>query len=121
MALDNIDGKQLLAMCTDMFGTDKPTAEQLGYVMDMLKPSSYLLRNHTIKGNPMTFYVSDRNKEKALAHRPWQVGIINDNHRNLAVIKSRQLGISEIGVGKLLHFVDTHNYDRVKALYAFPK
>lgn len=120
MALDNIDGKQLFAMCKDMFGTDRPTAEQLGYVMDMLKPSSYLLRNHTIKGNPMTFYVSDRNKAKALAHRPWQVGIINDSHRNLAVIKSRQLGISEIGVGKLLHFVDTHNYDRVKALYAFP-
>ena len=29
--------------------------------------------------------------------------------------------VSEIGVGKLLHFVDTHSYDAVKALYTFPK
>ena len=47
--------------------------------------------------------------------------IINDPHHNLAIIKSRQLGLSELGVGKLLHFVDTHSYDAVKALYTFPK
>ena len=47
--------------------------------------------------------------------------IINDPHHNLAIIKSRQLGLSELGVGKLLHFVDTRSYDAVKALYTFPK
>lgn len=36
------------------------------------------------------------------------------------VIKSRQLGLSEMGVGKLIHFVDTHSYDHANALYTFP-
>lgn len=68
----------------------------------------------------MTFSVKGHNSDKARSHRPWQIDILNSTHKNLAVIKSRQLGISEIGVGKLIHFVDTHSYDRVKALYTFP-
>lgn len=47
--------------------------------------------------------------------------MLNDPHPNLAVIKSRQLGLSEMGVLKLIHFMDTRSYDSVKALYAFPK
>lgn len=114
------DGKELVKMTQHMFNTDKITTEQLAYVMDMSRPSSYLLRNHTIKGKPMNFYTSGRDSEKARSHRPWQIDVVNSTHPNLAVIKSRQLGISEIGVGKLLHFADTHSYDSVKALFAFP-
>lgn len=121
MSLEIPDGKEIIKMGEDMFGTNKLTPEQLGYILDMQKPSSYLLRNHTIKGQPLTFHISDYNKQKAFAHRPWQVQILNDRHKDVAIIKSRQLGLSEMGVGKLLHFVDTHNYDRVKSLYTFPK
>lgn len=118
--MSNIDGKELVKMAQGMFGTNRVTPEQMAYVMDMLRPSSYLLRNHTIKGKPMTFHIPGRKEEKARAHRPWQVQMVNDPHPDLAVIKSRQLGISEIGVGKLLHFADTHSYDNIKALYSFP-
>ena len=107
-------------MTKEIFNTDRVTPEQLSYVMDMLRPSSYALRNHTIKGRPMTFNVSGRNSEKAQSHRPWQIQMLNDPHPNLAVIKSRQLGLSELGVLKLIHFLDTRSYDAVKALYAFP-
>lgn len=113
-------GKELVKMTQHMFNTEKITSEQLAYVMDMSRPSSYLLRNHTIRNKPITFYTSGRDSEKARAHRPWQVQIINDTHPDLAVIKSRQLGLSEMGIGKLIHFADTYSYDGVKALYTFP-
>ena len=119
--MSEITGKQIAHTAKQMFGTDQITQEQLAYVIDMLRPSSYLLRNHTIKNHPITFAIQNRDMEKALSHRPWQVQIINDLHTNLAIIKSRQLGLSELGVGKLLHFVDTRSYDAVKALYTFPK
>ena len=64
------DGKELLAMTKNIFNTDRVTPVQLAYVMDMLRPSSYALWNHTIKGRPMTFNVSGRNSEKAQSHRP---------------------------------------------------
>lgn len=118
--MSEITGKQIAQTAKQMFGTDQITQEQLAYVIDMLRPSSYLLRNHTIKNHPITFAIQNRDMEKALSHRPWQVQIINDLHTNLAIIKSRQLGLSELGVGKLLHFVDTRSYDAVKALYTFP-
>ena len=119
--MSEITGKQIAQTAKQMFGTDQITQEQLAYVIDMLRPSSYLLRNHTIKNHPITFAIQNRDMEKALSHRPWQVSIVNSTHKNLAIIKSRQLGLSELGVGKLLHFVDTHSYDAVKALYTFPK
>lgn len=114
-------GKEIYKIAQEMFQTDKVTPEQISFVMDMLRPSAYLLRNHTIKNKPMTFYISGRNSERAQAHRPWQIPILNDSHPNLAVIKSRQLGLSELSVGKLIHFLDTRSYDAVKAIYAFPK
>lgn len=70
MATNIPNGKELLTMTKNIFKTEKVTPEQLAYVMDMLRPSSYALRNHTIKGRPMTFNVSGRNSEKAQSHRP---------------------------------------------------
>lgn len=87
-----VTGAELVKMTQNMFGTQDITQEQLAYTMDMLRPSAYLLRNHTIRNRPMTFYISNRDKERMFSHRPWQVAIINDNHRDIAVIKSRQLG-----------------------------
>jgi len=46
--------------------------------------------------------------------------IINDQHKDKIVIKSRQLGLSEIGVAEMIWFADTHSYAGVKCLYTFP-
>lgn len=46
--------------------------------------------------------------------------IINDQHPNKVVMKSRQLGLSEMHAAETLWFVDTHSEFSVKALYAFP-
>ena len=70
----NITGADILAMGKDMFGTEHLTEEQLAYIIDMLQPSTYMLKNHTIKGKPMTFSIPNRNYELARSHRPWQVG-----------------------------------------------
>lgn len=113
-------GQQLAKIAKEMFGTTNITVEQLAYLTDMLKPSTYLLRNHSVRNHPITFMISGRDQLKAQAHRPWQVQIINDQHRTKAIIKSRQLGLSEMGVGTMIHFADTHSYDAVKCLYTFP-
>lgn len=70
MTMNTPNGKELLAMTKEIFGTDRVTPEQVSYVMDMLRPSSYALRNHTIKGSPMTFHISGRDAQRAQAHRP---------------------------------------------------
>lgn len=49
-----------------------------------------------------------------------QKQIVNDIHPNVAVIKSRQLGLSEISVATMLWFADTHSYAGVNCLYTFP-
>lgn len=85
--------KQISKMAEDTYNTRTPTPEQMAYLLDNLKPTTYLLRHHTVRNHPITFSVSGRQQIKAQAHRPWQIKIINDTHRNKAVIKSRQLGL----------------------------
>ena len=65
-----MNGKQLASMAKNMYGTTDITPEQLSYLLDMTKPSTYLLRNHTIRSHPITFIVSGRNTDKKQAHRP---------------------------------------------------
>lgn len=77
--------------------------------------SLWALHWKTIKGKPTT-YVSTKNKFK---HRPWQQQILDDTHPNKAVEKSRQLGMSEIGMTEVLHFLITRN--GTKAMYIFPR
>ena len=79
------------------------------------KPSLYLLKNYKIRGKPITF-MNDKNLQ---AHRPWQIGIVDDNHPDKVVRKSRQLGLTEIGVAEMLWFADTHS--NVKAMFVFPR
>lgn len=82
-------------------------------------PSLYLLDHYTIRGKPITFQITGKNAKKARAHRPWQEAIINDNHPDKVVRKSRQLGLSEMGVAENIWFVDVH--DNVKSMYTFPR
>ena len=118
---NGVDGKRLAYIAKRTFGRTDLTKEELTYVLTMLNPSSYMLRHHKVKGHPITFHISGRDSTKAQAHRPWQVGIINDNHPNKIVIKSRQLGLSELGVAEMVHFADINSYAAVKCLYTFPK
>jgi hypothetical protein len=118
--MNNIDGKLIQNVAKQTFGRTKITKEELNYILTMLNPSSYMLKHHKVKNHPITFHVSGRDSTRAQAHRPWQTQIINDTHPNKATIKSRQLGLSELGVGEMLHFADTHSYAGVKCLYTFP-
>lgn len=120
MINSNIDGKLLANIAKQTFGKTNLTKEELVYVLTMMNCSSYLLKHHRVKNHPITFHVSDHDSTRAQAHRPWQVEIINDTHPDKAVIKSRQLGLSEIGIGEMMHFADLHSFAGVKCLYTFP-
>lgn len=78
-------------------------------------PSLWTLKNRFIKGTPITF-TSGRHP---LKHRPWQIPILDDQHPNKVVRKSRQLGLSEMSVTETLWFLDQHA--NTKAMYTFPR
>lgn len=78
-------------------------------------PALYALKHRYIKGKPITFY-SDKHPVK---HRPWQIDILNDQHPDKVVRKSRQLGLSEMAVTEFIWFLDTH--PQTKAMYTFPR
>ncbi|QQO40634.1 terminase [Bacillus phage 015DV002] len=118
--LTNIDGKLVANIAKQTFGRTKLSKEELAYVLTMINPSSYILKHHSVKNHPITFHVSGHDSTRAQAHRPWQVDIVNDQHPDKAVIKSRQLGLSEIGIAEMIHFADLHSYAGVKCLYTFP-
>ncbi|GLI90576.1 phage terminase large subunit family protein [Bacillus subtilis] len=82
-------------------------------------PSLYCLRHYTIKGAPLTFHIKDKNYKRAVKHRPWQEQILNDNHEDKVVQKSRQLGLSELAVMENVWFNDTKG--NVKSLFTFPR
>lgn len=118
--MNNIDGNMLANVAKQTFGRINLTKEELTYVLTMMNTSSYLLKHHKVKNHPITFHISGHDSTRAQGHRPWQVDIINDTHPDKAVIKSRQLGLSEIGIGEMMHFADKHSYAGVKCLYTFP-
>ena len=70
MPRENIDSSKILKIAKLTFDTDKPTAEQIKYVMTMQVPSLYLLAHHSVKGHPITFNVPNRDMSKASGHRP---------------------------------------------------
>lgn len=78
-------------------------------------PSLWALKYKSIKNKPTVF----DSKHNVYAKRPWQVAILDDPHDNIVVQKSRQLGLSEVGLTKVLAFLDTHN--NTKAMYCFPR
>ena len=77
--------------------------------------SLWALKYKTIKGKPTTFI----SKVSPYKHRPWQQAILDDTHPNKVVEKSRQLGLSEVGMTEVLHFLIMH--DTTKAMYIFPR
>ena len=77
-------------------------------------PSLWALKYKTIKGKPTTFISRDAHK-----HRPWQQAILDDPHPNKVIEKSRQLGLSEVGMTECLHFLICNH--TTKAMYIFPR
>lgn len=86
-------GKELVKLAQSVFKTAHVTPEQLDYVITMMKPSSYVLKHHTVRGHGVTFNISNYDYNKAVGHRPWQVAILNDQAPDKVIIKSRQLGL----------------------------
>lgn len=118
-----MDGKQLTEVARNMFrlkDSDKITVDQFNYVLTMLKPSNYIVAHHSIKGSPITFNIPNYDTSHALAHRPWQVDILNDLSQDVVIQKSRQLGLSELGIEQMIYFLDLYSYDQVTGLYTFP-
>lgn len=118
-------GEQLATAAVNTFGTDENTPEQFNLLLDYMVPSLYMTRFHAIKSGKQkfTFKVPNyggRNATKAIAHRPWQEAIVNDVYPNLAIIKARQLGLSEAMVAFCIWWLDVHSSRGVNALYAFP-
>lgn len=102
-------------MNTDLSSTDlsKMQAIEQAYVKKFC--SLYCLKYKPIKGHPTTF----KSKTLAQKHRPWQIPLLDDNHPNIVVQKSRQLGISECEISSAIWFADTHK--NTKTVYTFPR
>ncbi len=73
----------------------------------------WMRKNWFIKGRRFT--AESRN---FLYHRPFQIQILNSFPETIVVMKARQLGISEVILGKLTYFC--LNTPRVLCVYAFP-
>lgn len=95
--------------------------DEFAYVLDFLYPQNYTLNHHQIGSGRLTTRVPQRNLNfHAAQDRKWQEQILADMHPNVAVIKSRQLGITEMGIAKTLHWIDTYADKKANAGYFFP-
>lgn len=74
----------------------------------------WALKYKPLKNKPLTF----KSKHNPYKNRPWQSQILIDNHPNKVVEKSRQLGLSELSVTEVVHFLDCH--PQTKVMYTFP-
>ena len=119
---DSYSGSDIANLALKTFGKEDITPEQLNLLMDYMVPSRYILRNHSVRSGrqPFTFSVPNHDYSKATAHRNYGLQIANDLSKNLVVIKSRQLGFSELMIAYLLWWADSHSYAGPKCLYTFP-
>ena len=119
-------GAELAQIAQSMYGTpgeplESISEEQLAFLLDYLVPSNYSLRYHTLKGGaPYALSVPNRDYTKAVMHRPWQRQMLDDDYPRIAIMKARQLGLTEVGVAKMIHWADVHSYAGVTCVYAFP-
>lgn len=91
-----MNGKQLDTLIRNTFQLSKDapiTVAQANHVIQMLKPTNYLLAHHKIRGKPVTYTVPNYDTTKALMHRPQQIDILNDLSHEVTIMKGRQLGL----------------------------
>ena len=94
---------------------DSDKLMQLEKIMVHRFCSLWAMKYKTIKGKPTTF----TSAKSPFKHRPWQQGILDDNSPDKIVQKSRQLGISEVGLTESLFFLSIN--ERTKLIYTFPR
>lgn len=118
----SFDGDYIVSLLKQTFGdSEYYTPEQFAYILDYLYPENYTLNHHRLSGGRITTRVPRKNLNfHAAQDRRWQEQILSDMHPNVVVIKSRQLGITEMGIAKTLHWVDTFAHRRANAGYFFP-
>lgn len=120
MKMDSIDEQESVEQAITSAQGFKPTVpsnklDAIEQAFIYKYASIWALIYKTIKGHKTTF-ISSSNKYK---HRPWQQQILDDQHPNKVIEKSRQLGMSEVGMTEVLHFLITR--ERTKAMYIFPR
>ena len=115
---DSINAEESLNDLLEEVKDFEPNSDKFSLIEDAYIrrfPTLWALKYKTIKGKPTT-YTSSTNPYK---HRPWQQAILDDSHPNKVVEKSRQLGLSEVGMTEVLHFLIMH--ESTKAMYIFPR
>jgi hypothetical protein len=114
---DSLNSNSLMEdiISSEFVGTNSVNLLDLETIMTHKFPSLYCLKYKPIRKRPITF----ESKFDPHRHRPWQVQILDDSHPNKAVMKSRQLGLSEVGVSEAIWFLDVHS--GTKCMYTFPR
>lgn len=78
-------------------------------------PSLYSMAHKKIRGKPTTY----TSKTNPRSNRPFQRMILDDDSKDKAIMKSRQLGLSETSLSECLWFADTKS--PVNIVYTFPR
>ena len=102
------DGKYIVTLLNRTFGKqDSYSEEQFAYILDFLYPVNYALKHNRIGNSNMTISVPTRELAlNASKNRPYQTQIINDVYPNIVVEKSRQIGMTTLGIIKALLWCD---------------
>lgn len=116
------DGNYLATLLEQTYGIKEYySAEEIAFIMDFMYPVNYALKHHTLGANKYTYYTPPAYQDtRALNHRPWQKDMLNDRYKTFVCRKSRQLGITELGVERAINFLDAYSFDHVSELYTFP-
>ena len=117
--MDYYDSKTKVANAQELINSFSYTDEEKLSLIEQAYIKKYAslwaLKYKSIKNKPTVF----QSKHNVYAMRKWQVQILDDPHDNIVIQKSRQLGLSETGMTKVLHFLA--NNDNTKAVYTFPR
>lgn len=88
--------------------------ESLVKLGDWSLPSIWCTRHRLIHGLPMRFF----SKKDLFCHRPWLIAPLDDLSKDVVVMKSRQLGFTEIMLSKAIWFASLIG---VTIVYTMPK
>lgn len=117
-----IDFKKLLAKLPAGASIDEAVAE-LGKV----DPVIWTMINRRLKRHPLTFDMTkflskpenQFDKQLLIRHRPFLMQPLRDQHPHKTYSKSRQMGISEVSITEVVHFLTTT--PQKKWMYCFPR
>lgn len=106
-----------------------PAEATVRQVLDELckvDPVIWTMTNRRLKGQPMTFDMTkflragNSSMDILIRHRPFLLQPLRDPAKHKVYIKGRQVGVSELGITEVVHFLDTSGSNR-KWIYTFPR